>query len=50
MFITYNDTLGLESRVEDIFNILNQLRSKIVVFDEAHNLFRSILTQSKRGI
>lgn len=45
-FITFNDSFSLD---DNLINKIDILSNNFVVFDEVHNLFKSIINDSERG-
>jgi len=45
-FITFNDSFSLDAKLMKGFD---SIQDSFVVFDEVHNLFKSVLNDSDRG-
>ena len=49
-FITYNDTQNFTDIFDQLFEYLSLNKNLILIFDEVHNLFNSIVNKSNKAI
>ncbi len=49
-FITYNDSTNFMSVFDSLFDYINSDKNIILIFDEAHNLFNSIVNTTEKSM